>query len=179
MSFGFHSPQPKIQKAIKQAAFDNILMFAAASNQGMLAKPTFPANDASVFCIYATDGVGNSYTWNARTEPRSMNFSTPGIALKSSWLEDDKGFEVRRSGTSFATPVAVAIAACILEFCVQQSMAHENFTQLKTLSGMRRVLRGMSVDCKGLDCICPSELFRKDCVDKSEILRDIEKAMVP
>jgi subtilisin family serine protease len=167
MSFGLTAPQSGIQHAIKTAAANNILMFAAASNQGQGHEPTFPASDSSVMCIYAADGNGNKSKTNPQTIAGKSRFSTVGIALKSAWLEQPENpdiIEARKSGTSYATPIAAGIAACILEFALQQVMEDEKYNQLKTLGKMNRVFNLMKTKSDRpdlLDFIVPWELFHE------------------
>ena len=166
MSFGFSRQQKGIYHAIQTAASypHNILMFAAASNKGQAYEPTFPANESQVMCIYAADGNGNKARTNARSVSRETRFATAGIALKSAWpvqpgLPDI--VEARKSGTSFATPVAAGIAACILEFALQQGMEINAYSQIKTVRGISKVFKLMMTESDGLDFIYPCELFHE------------------
>jgi hypothetical protein len=167
MSFGFGTTHPEIQKAIQTAASpsdNNMLMFAAASNRGHAYEPTFPAREHCVMCIYAADGNGNKSEINAQTRSRETRFSTVGIAVLSAWPEQPANLNVitaRKSGTSFATPIAAGIAACILEFAIQQNMARDKYEQLKTIRVMNNVFKLMTTESDGLDFIYPWELFHR------------------
>lgn len=66
MSFGFKFWVPSISHAIRVAAFNDILMFAAASNEGANADIdlAYPARETNVLDIRATDHLGNRYMYN-------------------------------------------------------------------------------------------------------------------
>ena len=163
MSFGFPSRNLAIQKAI-QTTSSNVLMFAAGSNRGKTSKPTFPANESSVICIWATDGDGNKSLTNAQTMSGSGKFATLGVAVKSAWPEQPQHpdvTEIRKSGTSFATPIAAGIAACVLEFAIQNGMDKNYYDELKSHQGMRKVFQSMKTKSDGLHFIYPWELFHE------------------
>lgn len=111
------------------------LIFAAASNTGGNGSRSWPASHRGVFCIHATDERGVT---NLRMNPTARsgedNFATLGDKIESYW--DGK----RRciSGTSFATPVAAAIAANVLDFA-RHHLASED-ADIFTRYGVMRAL---------------------------------------
>src|SRR5271168_3813505 len=70
-------------------------------------KPTYPAREANIICIQACDGLGNRADFNPRV-PNGNSFMTLGVSVPSQ--------NTFKSGTSFATPLAVAMVANALEF---------------------------------------------------------------
>lgn len=82
MAFGFPRPVEELRLAILEAAGKNVLMFAAATNEGgNVREPMYPARDPNVFCIHATDGYG---AWqNFNTVPKDTDFSTLGVGVLS------------------------------------------------------------------------------------------------
>jgi Subtilase family len=112
MAFGLgQNPDPEIQLFIKTLVKEGKLIFAAASNGGGNEHRAFPAKEAGVFCIHVSDGKGNKTGINPPCVAGD-NFSTLGFAIDSKW----EGKEVYINGSSFAAPVAAAIAANALEF---------------------------------------------------------------
>lgn len=114
LSFGLgvadsHKVRPIIDHLVKK----NKLIFAAASNSGANGRRAFPARQEGVFAIHALRGDGSSPgNINPPPEPDKDNFATLGCGIPSWW----KGREILITGTSYATPIAVAIAANLLEF---------------------------------------------------------------
>jgi len=159
MSFGFPRWHNAIREAI-QATPNRVLMFAAASTGKNAYVPTFPANEPSVISIWAADGMGSQ----PKTNSKAGRFATLGVAVKSAWPERPENpamFEARKSGTSYATPIAVGIAACVLEFARQNDMAKVFYDELTSHRGMTKVFQFMEVESKGLHLICPWKLFHK------------------
>lgn len=119
MSFGFVKCNASIESAIRYAHGKNKILFAAASNQGLNGSRTYPAKHNEVICIHFTDGRGQCHKDNVESE-KGDNFSTLGHAVESTWPEKlGQGLTQRRSGTSFATPIAAGIAAFILQYSWQ------------------------------------------------------------
>ena len=171
MSIGFVDHEPVIANALEEVA-GQVLVFAAVSNQGANAgkqSVTFPARrDEYVIGIGSATGDGKKSDFTPDHRPRSRtNFSALGEAVEPRWpalLKDGK----RRflTGSSFATPVAAAIAALILEFAQQGPLSKiPNREMLKQIGGMREVLQAMSKESDGYYFITPwillSTFFRK------------------
>ena len=169
MSFGLANHEKDIEDAVKEAYSKGILLFAAASNEGGNSPVTYPARYDDVICIFSTDGWGNASKCNPNPMGNSLyRFATLGEAVKSAWpihLPDSQG-ERRMTGTSFATPIAAAVAACVLEFCLMNGMSDEQYQELKCPKGMREVFcKTLIKEREGLHYICPWNLFntsRKD-----------------
>ncbi|PMD24617.1 subtilisin-like protein [Hyaloscypha hepaticicola] len=166
MSFGFpsglgHDPiRHELEKACSSSK--NILLFAAASNKGKEFGATFPASDPSVICIYATDGHGYGSKLNPQIHNRKTRFATLGHAVKSIKAGTTAG-EARGSGTSYATPIAAAIAANILELALRTNMHHKFYSILKSKQGMEKVFSIMvpKDDVNDLDCLILKNLFHR------------------
>ncbi|ORY04778.1 peptidase S8/S53 domain-containing protein, partial [Clohesyomyces aquaticus] len=156
LSFGFPRFHPKLQpvlNAIRTARSRRVLVFAAAGNEGGNQGIFWPAKlheTGDVICINASDSDGNASSFNPSTGSNNR-ICTIGEALPS--CEKNKQNEIiHRSGTSFATPVAVAIAAIVLSYAdsVAPENAPPNFEEwikprLRTKSGMERILHTMCV----------------------------------
>lgn len=155
MSFGLQRPSSKedmpnyetvltdIEDAIKTASRDSPrLIFAAASNKGKGYPRTFPANmRENVICVHASNGEGKDGDINPQGKPGD-GFMTLGIAVE---LLEGNSF-VYKSGTSFATPIAAAMAANILHLAAGCGalLAKRTKVRLKTTEGMRTMFDLMS-----------------------------------
>ena len=173
MSFGFPHRVPgyvDLEQAIRDAEHANILIFAAASNDGGNAKRAYPARDDKVICVHSSDGQGNPSGFNPTYVPNQDNFSTLGEAVRSSWpvelcdLDKDPEAMIYKSGTSFATPIAAATAAFLLLYA-RQNLSPAEALLLKRTAGMKAVLNLISESRKGYSYIAPSmapdSFFRK------------------
>ncbi|RKK98519.1 hypothetical protein BFJ68_g13594 [Fusarium oxysporum] len=143
MSFGLgDAAMPTLRPVIKKLKTAQKLIFAAASNSGGNGKRAYPANEAGVFAIHATKGDGS--TPENLNPPRLHgpdNFATLGWKIPSSWNGDD----VFISGTSFATPVAAAMAANLMEI-ICRTPTESNGRGSRRVGGygdMRRLLLKM------------------------------------
>lgn len=111
-----------------------------------------PADYSDVFCIHSTDGSGNGSSFNPTPRDSTINFATIGEAVESSWPKDlciptedpsVRTFTKIKFGTSFATPIAVGIAALVLRytsFYIDTDLADE----LKKFASMQSVLKRLS-----------------------------------
>lgn len=152
MCFGLGSTSiPDIHTEIKTLVGKGKLIFAAASNGGGNESRAFPANNPGVFAIHAATGIGAKWNRNPPLE-HGDNFSTLGVAIDSKW----KGEDVSISGTSFATPVAAAIAANALEF-TRRSLIYDDDKPdfFQTFVGMRILFDCLKVEVDGYDYIRP------------------------
>ncbi|KAF5702070.1 minor extracellular protease epr [Fusarium mundagurra] len=145
MSFGLTSeslasdPQLKAAYSKIDTAIENAkstIFLAAAANHGSHGPRTFPASHDSVICIHASDGNGKDGGISPKPQSSDDNFMILGIALQLGG--------VRKSGTSYAAPMAASMAAHII-------YAAENLLdltdtakhRLRTGRGMREMFRLM------------------------------------
>ncbi|PTB51390.1 hypothetical protein M431DRAFT_19399 [Trichoderma harzianum CBS 226.95] len=94
------------------------LVFAAAGNWGVYKRRAFPARKEGVIAVHASDGSGEGAKFNPNPESK-LNLSTLGENIKIRWPDPDNYGDMKDryiSGSSFATPIAVGIAANVLEF---------------------------------------------------------------
>ncbi|WP_052063880.1 S8 family serine peptidase [Nitrincola sp. A-D6] len=82
------------------------LIFAAAGNDKLQHTAAFPAAHPKVFAITAIDAANRIYPF--ANQGNYLDFSAPGVDI---WTASSEGSGQYRSGTSFAVPYAVAVAA--------------------------------------------------------------------
>ncbi|KAJ9133325.1 hypothetical protein NKR23_g10837 [Pleurostoma richardsiae] len=155
MSFGLPKRNTRIEKAIADAEYAGIILFAAASNYGGNKYRSFPASDSKVICMHVTDGEGVPDGMNPSPLDHRDNFSTLGAGIESNW----NGKTVCLAGTSFSTPVAVGIAANTLAFVKGQvidgRLNESDGRVAHTCDGMRKIFLGMSQRRHGYDYVVP------------------------
>ncbi|KAK1243094.1 hypothetical protein MKX07_003722 [Trichoderma sp. CBMAI-0711] len=159
LSFGLDSNNRNVEidKAIFNAISDDTITFAAAANNGGNRPRAYPANRRTgVICIQASDGRGNDGGISPSPEPRKSNFSTLGISIESRW----KGKKVLKSGTSFATPIAAAIAANMLGFARYKcSLDEYEHRRLHSYDSIEEVLHLMAEERQGYHYIMPLRMW--------------------
>ncbi|RYP66887.1 hypothetical protein DL771_007544 [Monosporascus sp. 5C6A] len=172
MSFGFEPRNEAIDNAIERAFKAEKLMFAAASNEGGNKGRSRPGKNSNVICIHACDGKGNKGDMSPNPEKKKDNFTTLGVAVKSRWKKQT----VYKSGTSFATPVAAAIAADVLEFAnLKCDLSGEDKKRLYKRDGMLEVFRAMSTERDGYDYVQPGHMW--DGKDDDEVAKTIRDTL--
>jgi len=156
LSFGLRRPNKHISVAIDKATTPDPvtgksrLVFAAAGNHGMNRSRAWPAQRNDVIGVHASDGNGDSIrSFSPPPFGQGDNFATLGIATKSTW----KGREVRRSGTSFAVPVAVAIAANMLGLA--RRISPEGEKTLYSAQTMKALFKKISLPIGGYRFVAP------------------------
>jgi hypothetical protein len=183
MSFGLKQEHKEMQEAILKAYAKNILIFAAASNGGGNREVKYPARTEQAICVYATDGKGNSFSGNPNRMPNSSyHFATLGVEVKSVWpkhLQKGAAPERRVTGTSFATPIAAGIAACVLEFALLNDLPEHLYSLLRRRQGMQVLFTEHLADRMTRDdfhYIHPMKLFSDDS-SPTEILASIQRCL--
>jgi hypothetical protein len=164
LSFGFPGRLRRIQDEIQDALHAGKTFFAAASNDGGNAGRTFPGNQDGVLCIHSTDGLGNASLFNPTALNNTDNFSVVGENINAAWPRGsphELGGTRRMTGTSFAVPVAVAVAALMIGFVSHKMPEHVNWAiPLKTPAGIRAVFRSISERRNGqYDLVNPVKVF--------------------
>jgi hypothetical protein len=151
MSFGFPDTVKSISKQIGKMVYDReppMLVFAAASNDGVNSRRTFPASHAGVFAIHSLDGIG---TDNGGLNPpieksHDDKFGTLGLGIPYTW----NGRKEVRKGSSYAAPAAAGIAAnCIIwtEWMKQQGhhdLSDRHCLALRSFEGIKLFLEKAS-----------------------------------
>lgn len=130
-----------------------------------------------VICVGSTDGLGNRSAFTPNLQ-QGKRLCTVGERIESSWpphlLSDDEDAP-RRSGTSFATPVAAGVAALVLDYMwafkdIQEYRAL--IPKLCTRRGMLSVFQHMVVPYSNShDYLVPWNLFNSNVngdMDESE-----------
>ncbi|CVK98821.1 uncharacterized protein FMAN_08418 [Fusarium mangiferae] len=169
MGFGFHQRDSEVERVIRHAATRNsgrgVIMFAAAGNEGGNRPVPYPARDPNVFCVYSTDGLGNSSAFNpSLLDPRDR-FSTLGEEVRFGRItEDTMG---TGSGSTLSATIAAAMAAEILNWwrrCHEARVFHRlessaNRIDYIGMEEMRKIFHLMSVERDGFRYLTPWVLF--------------------
>lgn len=159
---------------------ESVIIFAAASNKGGLARPAYPARDDRVICVNATTGNGKPLSDNPIPPIPGKGFATLGAEVLSAWpcavaMESDKdrGFK-RSSGTSQATIILASTATLLLELLRQDSDKPRNIwasNYIHSWTGMKLVLGDMSKGkyIEGFQYIDPSQYLDGSLVETEEL----------
>jgi hypothetical protein len=169
---------PKIHHEIKEAIRADILLFAAANNDGAHSGRMYPASHgAGVFCIHAATGEGNKATYNPSPLPREDNYMVVGDNIQSCWPSETQANAAKyMSGTSFATPVAVSIAAFMIGLVIARLPQHNTWTHHpKSFEGMKKIFRMLSDPRDSYDWInFPGYLHQHE---EAKVLQDIQELL--
>lgn len=155
----------EIKAAIRNAFHRGVIIFAAGGNSG--ANPRypilFPASLRQVICISSTDAFNKPSKFNPpATADRTL--SILGEAVTAAWPSSDGVSTTSvQSGSSIATPIAVGVAALILEYVRQPAAKQTEIVadqkRLNHSDQMRKVLHAMTNVNEGFHCITPAKLF--------------------
>lgn len=149
MSFGYPSKQIEgyshLEDAILYAHSKNVLMFAAASNSGANLDRAYPARDPHVICVHATDSDGNRSKFSPTALHHDLNLATIGESIQSAWpvrlcdaITNSDCLQCK-SGTSYATPIVVGMAAFLLQYA-RLHLRTEEAMMMKRQARMKDVL---------------------------------------
>lgn len=164
ISFGFprmnQSLEP-IRRGILQAHAADILIFAAASNEGKGHPIAFPACLDEVICVSSTDGAGKASLFNPNMQA-GKRLCAIGEGIPGSWplKLNPNGGTARRAGTSYATPVVAGVVAMIMD-CVWSIRGECSLEAqaLRTNRGILAVLALMLTKDEGIEFLSPGLLF--------------------
>ncbi|KAM0455083.1 hypothetical protein ACHAPV_007972 [Trichoderma viride] len=141
MSFGFGSKNEVVYDAIKYAAFNDVLLFAAASNDGKNRPDgvSWPAIESHVICIHSGDGYGNQSSFTPSPK-ENMRIMVLGECVRSAWPPNLNlaGDNKDMSGTSCAAPIAAGVAAVILDYA-RGFLSRQEWESLHRVDSMRRM----------------------------------------
>lgn len=105
-----------LESVLERAAAKNIVLVAAAGNDGPRARPAFPAAYPDVIAATAVDRDKKAYRRAAQGD--HVDIAAPGVGV---WTAASVSGLRPRTGTSFAAPFVAAAAAMI-------KSAHPDFT---------------------------------------------------
>lgn len=146
MSFGFGEEDSGIYQSIKYAASKDVIMFAAACNDGTNRSDGFawPAKDSNVICVHSADGDGTPSTFTPSPQD-GMRVMVLGECVDSAWPPKFKSNKNRKlmSGTSCAAPIAAGIAAVLLDFA-KGILSDEDMRRLHRTTSIQRLFRKIS-----------------------------------
>ncbi|PVH69882.1 subtilisin-like protein [Cadophora sp. DSE1049] len=141
MSFGFERIHETLYQAIKHAAYKDVLMFAAASNDGKNRPDgvVWPANEPEVICVHSGDGYGSPSGFTPSPK-ENMKIMVLGECVSSAWPQklNQPGDHKHMSGTSCAAPIAAGIAAVILDYA-RGFLKEEEWESLRRVRSVRRM----------------------------------------
>lgn len=149
ISLGWHYDETSLEKALDYARSNNVLVFAATSNDGNREDPgiMYPARASNVISVDPATGEGKTSDFkppsNDRYNTKGYRFTAPGEDIMAAYPPDlESSGSSRVTGASFATPIAAGVAALILEFARQLPLGLEPsiFNHLGRIDIMRDVL---------------------------------------
>jgi len=130
ISLGWKYASDEVNSALLEAQAKQVLIFAATSNEGVR-DPTgiaHPARALTVISVDSASGEGQPSTFNPPTNDAINNkgsrLTAPGENVLSAFPPslEPSGLK-RKTGTSFATPIAAGVAGLILEFARQPPLS--------------------------------------------------------
>ena len=109
ISLSGSKPNTVLSKVFAIAIQKKTIIFAAAGNGGKTAPKSYPAALPGVIAITAVDAATRIY--KQANQGEYIDFSAPGVDI---WVATNDGKGKYSSGTSYASPYAMAVAAFYL-----------------------------------------------------------------
>jgi major intracellular serine protease len=152
MSLGSPQDDPKLREAVNEAIKNNIVIVAAAGNEGDGLEDTieisYPGYYKDVFEIGATD-INNVPTGFTNSNS-NVDFVAPGRDIYSTFPNNKYA---TLSGTSMATPQVTGIVALIKDEYRQEGLEISNITVTDYLNQTSEFLPGYSVNLQGFGLV--------------------------
>lgn len=143
-----------MERAIRDAHRNDVLIFAAAANHGAQRATAFPASMHEVICINSTNGGGVQSPFNPRTVHTGRVFSVlgeqvmPSVLARQTQSNKDQPESPRVSGTSTAVTIAAGIAGVVIYLVKTRSPVDDRVqavkNRAKSMQGMCHILRWLS-----------------------------------
>ncbi len=157
MSLGADAPSRLITDATDYAVSKNVLVIAAAGNDGpYIGSIDYPGADANVVAVGAVDKDVQIPDWSSRgsnsttkfyvVEDGDMELAAPGVNIESTWKDGDYAI---LSGTSMASPHVAGLAAKLWSRLPEQSRilnSKDESGQISPASAIRDILHKLSAD---------------------------------
>jgi subtilisin family serine protease len=172
LSFGFDSVRypDRMGDEIRQCLNEGIMVFASASNDGGEGSRTYPAKYPRVVCVHSATWQGKVSDFNPGPEGHD-NFTVVGEKVRPTWRSKpttEPGITRYKSGTSYATPVAVAVAAFMIGYIRKQWPDYPWVTKPWSPEGITRIFQLMSKRIDGHDWISPTRYIKHTRLEKIE-----------
>ncbi|KAI1826112.1 hypothetical protein F4861DRAFT_499199 [Xylaria intraflava] len=164
LSFGFESVRSPdaMGEEIRQCLHDGIMVFASASNDGGESPRTYPARYSKVVCAHSTTWRGSKADRNPGLE-EDRNFSFVGEHVRPIWPAkkptDDNRMKYK-SGTSYAAPVAVSVAAFMIGYIRKKMPDYAWVIKPWSPEGILTIFRMMAVRIDGYDWVSPTRYLK-------------------
>lgn len=141
---------------------------------------TAPGKYDNVLCIHSASGEGNKSTFNPNPLPRQHNFSFVGDGVRSCWPESMEDFDIRRgnkvlSGTSIATPIAVATAVFMITYVRRKIPGYIWEREPSSHNGVRAIFDLMLEERDGYHWVSLPLYFRSKSEDqiRADLIRTL------
>ena len=180
LSLGFahvHSPD-LLGDEIRDCLYAKIPIFASASNDGADGARTYPAKYEGVICAHAADWQGAKSKGNPGLEA-GRNFMFVGEHVRPTWSDRPTPSTEQmpyRSGSSCATPVAVAVAAFMIGYIHKKMPGFSWVTEPCSPKGIRAIFGMMARKIDGYDWVSPVSYL--EYTKESKIHGDLEQELV-
>lgn len=182
-SFGFSDSKPliRVKDELDECLKNNIMIFASASNDAGRGPRTYPAEFDRVLCAYSATCEGGKSNINPLRGRRKIShqFMFVGEHVRPLWglkkADRDKHPMGYKSGTSYATPVAVSIAAFMLGY-IEMYMSDISWeVKPQSPEGIEQIFKCISEESNGYHFVNPTEdLFdTKKGTVKGDLMREL------
>jgi cell wall-associated protease len=181
MSLGGPASSPIIEAAVKQALAKNIVIIAAAGNEGSDWK-NYPAGYEGVISVGNVDK--NKRLASSSSFGPSVDLVAPGEAIYSSFYEFEKLSSFRTaSGTSMASPIVAGVASLLLtkypnltpiqvEYILEHTAQDLGASGYDTKygNGLINPVAALTFDSKKLPKILKKPLTEKEIVAQAKVI---------
>lgn len=175
----------ELNKALEDANYKGIIVFAAAANHGNRQAIAWPARDPDLaICVTSGDEFSKVSRFAPSSNGELPMFLTYGEDVYSHWPTQLGGEFRKMSGTSVSTPIAVSMAAMILAFLnrtnawspeqKRQRLDRSKEGRLRSTRGMGRLLEHICRDRDGVKVLSPLLMWDDDQdLEPLEVLRKL------